>query len=135
MMSLDASSREFCVVNRSRTNTPLQALMLMNETGFIEAARAAAERTLAEDGLTESERIDRAFRSATARHPSPQERKQIATALARYRSHFARDPEAAASLQKVGEYRSSRGLETIEMAAWTMVFSLILNLDEVIVRE
>jgi hypothetical protein len=135
MMNMDASSREFCVVDRSRTNTPLQALMLMNETGFVEAARAAAERVLGVPEWNERTRINFAFRLITARHPSQREHMLLASALASYRSHFANHPRAAEELQQVGEFSSGREFDSTDMAAWTMVMSLILNLDEVIVRE
>ena len=109
--------------------------MLMNETGFVESARAAAERVLAVPESNEQARINHAFRMVAARHPSPREKMRLARALASYRSHFANRPQAAEQLLQVGEFTSGRAFNSTELAAWTMVMSLILNLDEVIVRE
>lgn len=132
MLLFDAPARETCVVQRSRTNTPLQALVLLNDPTFVEAARKLAERVLMEVQGTVDERIGRAFRLATARSPLPFEtdvlRDVLQAELARMRSH----PEAAASLLSVGRSPVDDSLDRTELAAWTIVASMILSLDETI---
>ena len=132
MNILDAPSREACTIRRERTNTPMQALMLMNDPQFFEAARAFAERTIKEGGETPEARIAYIFEAATARLPKP---KEEALLLETFRVHYealAADPEAAKALIAVGESPPDETLEAVEVAAWTMIANLILNLDEVL---
>jgi hypothetical protein len=133
MGTLDAPSREACSVRRERTNTPLQALLMMNEQLFVEASRALAERTLRETGDTDA-RLISLFRRATARTPDATElgilRDTLQTQLAKYRS----DSPAAQKLIRVGETTPNPDLNPQELAAWSMVGNLVLNLDEVINR-
>jgi hypothetical protein len=132
MNAFDAPSREMCTVRRERTNTPLQALLLLNETQYVEASRALAERTLREGGAQPEDRLTYMFRLATARKPDA---KEMAELLAAYKDHLAtysRDVKAAKELIAVGETRPDEKLNPSELAAWTMVANLILNLDEVI---
>jgi hypothetical protein len=132
MNALDAPSRESCTLRRERTNTPLQALLLLNEKQYVECARALAERTMREGGAKAEERVAFMFRLATARKPDAQELKEL---LAAYKDHLAtysRDPAAAKKLIAVGESKPDPKLNPSELAAWTMVANLILNLDEVL---
>jgi hypothetical protein len=132
MTTFDAPSRESCTVRRERTNTPLQALEMMNETQFVEASRALAERGMKESGATTEERLAYVFRLATARRPDSQE---VAELVAAYRDHLAvytKDVAAARKLIAVGETKPDAKLNPSELAALTMVSNLILNLDEVI---
>jgi mono/diheme cytochrome c family protein len=132
MNALDAPSRESCVIRRERTDTPLQALLLLNETQFVEAARALAERALREAGPTPEARITRLFELATCRAP---DKEELAELLGLYRDHrkmYDRDLEAAKGLISVGETKPSPSLDPRELAAWTMVANLVLNLDEVL---
>jgi hypothetical protein len=132
MTSFDAPSREACRVRRERTNTPLQALLLLNEAQYVECARALAERALKEGGTTTEARLAYLFRLATARKPDAAE---VAELTAVYQDHLAtytRDVEAAKKLIAVGESKPDAKLNPSELAAWTMVANLVLNLDEVI---
>jgi hypothetical protein len=132
MTTFDAPSRETCTVRRERTDTPLQALLLLNETQYVECARALAGRTLREGGKTLEERIVYLFRRATARGPDARE---LAELVAVYRDNLAtysHDREAAKKLIAVGESKPDATLNPSELAAWTMVANLVLNLDEVL---
>ncbi len=134
MSTFDAPSREFTCVARSRSNTPLQALALMNDVQHIEAARTFAERLLAEKS-TDANRLALAFRSATAREPDPAERSLLTTSLAAHRAHFSRNPAAAEKILTNGESKSTATAPASEIAAWTMVTNLLLNLDETVTRN
>ncbi len=133
MSTFDAPDREKCVARRARTNTPLQALVLMNDPTYIEAARKLAEKVIRADKRP-AERIRMAFHIAAARAPSAQEVKLLASLAVQQKAAFAREPENAKKLVRVGE--SKREVtDEIELAAWTTVASAILNLDEVISKE
>jgi hypothetical protein len=132
--SFDAPDREFCVVRRSRTNTPLQALVLLNEPTYVEAARKLAERMIAAGDDTQ-QRIDFGFRSATSRRPTPAERKILTRALEQRRKSYQENPSAASKLLQVGESIRNQKLDPIELAAWTIVASAIMNLDETITKQ
>ncbi|HEY7308269.1 MAG TPA: PSD1 and planctomycete cytochrome C domain-containing protein [Gemmataceae bacterium] len=132
MNTFDAPSRESCIVRRERTNTPLQALLLMNDPQFVEAARTLAERTMKEGGATPETRLAFMFRRTTARRPDA---KELAELIAAYKDHLAvytRDAAKAKQLISVGELKPDAKLDPSELAAWTMIANLILNLDEVI---
>lgn len=133
MSTLDAPDREVCTVRRPRTNTPLQALVLMNDPTYIEASRKFAERLLLA-ARTEDERLDLAFRTATGRTASDRElaalRKVYAEQLTRYRKNVA----SAVELLKVGEAPYDNRFNLSELAAWTMVASTLLNLDETMTK-
>ena len=135
MMTFDADARETCIVRRARTNTPLQALALMNNITYVEAARVLAQRMMIEGGSSAEEGIDLGFRLITARRPSPQEQKILLTGLHRNRERYYNDKEAALKLVSVGESKWSRQLDTRELAAYVTVASLILNLDKTITKQ
>jgi hypothetical protein len=135
MTTFDAPSRESCLVRRERTNTPLQALLLMNEPQFVEASRALAERTLREGGSTVEDRLAYLFRLATARRPDDREIGELTAAFRELSDHYAADPKAADELIKVGETRPDPKLTPAELAAWTMIGNIILNLDEVVSKS
>lgn len=132
MNTFDAPSREACTVRRERTNTPLQALLLLNDPQYIEAARALAERTLREGGTTTDARLAYLFRLATSRLPDAGELSELRTALAGHLATYSADAKAAKELITVGESKPDEKLGAGELAAWTMVANLVLNLDEVI---
>ncbi|MCP4170489.1 MAG: DUF1553 domain-containing protein [Fuerstiella sp.] len=135
MVTLDATARESCIVKRSRTNTPLQALALMNEVTFVEAARALAQRVMNESGDVTERRIDQAFRRVVSRLPTASERGVLLAAYARYLESFQNNPQAAEQLLSVGESPRDNSLNAVKLAAWTTVMSVILNLDEVVTKE
>jgi hypothetical protein len=134
MGTFDASDRESCTVNRSRTNTPLQALTLMNDVTYVEAARKLAERMLLEGGAEAAERIDYGFRLVLARHPRAAEAEALQAALADFVKDYQGDREAAKALLGVGESRTAK-VDQRELAAYTAVASLILNLDETVTKQ
>ena len=135
MVTLDASSREACVVQRSRTNTPLQALALMNDVTFVEAARVFAQRMMMESGDDPARQISQAFVMATAREPRPEEVAILQRSYERNLTVFERNPETARQLIHSGEFAVNADLNPAKLAALTTVTSLILNLDEVVTKE
>jgi hypothetical protein len=134
LTTLDAPDRETCTVRRARTNTPLQALVLMNEPTYVEAARKLAERILSEGGADADARIAFAFRLATARLPQPAEAAVLRRVLGEQLAVFRKDIKAAHKLLQVGEAPRNGRLDVAELAAWSVVASMILNLDETITR-
>lgn len=135
MMTFDAAGRETCVVRESRTNTPLQALNLMNDVTFVEAARVLAQRIMTDGGQTPEERLALAFRLATARKPSELERRILVDGWKRHLERFKKDRPAALKLVNIGEAKRNEKLDVAELAAYTTVAGLILNLDETITKE
>lgn len=131
----DAPDREKCTARRIVTNTPLQALVLMNDPAYIEAARAFAERDLSEAGPTETDRIRHAFRLATDRDPSAQEFTVLDKLYKKQLAHYEADQKAAAKVIAVGESKPNTKIPPPELAAWTLVTSTILNMDETITRN
>jgi hypothetical protein len=129
----DAPSREICSVRRPRTNTPLQALATLNDPVFLEAACGLAKQTLTQTKGGLREQVTFAFRVCVARPPQPREVEKLAAlyekALAKYRA----DPKAAAALVKYCRV-SAEGLKVEELAAWTVVANVLLNLDETITK-
>jgi hypothetical protein len=130
----DAPEREFCVVRRSRTTTPMQALALLHDPTYVEAARHFAERILTQGGATTDERIVFAFRTATARKPTAAEAKVLRETYEQQLAAFRKNPEAAVKSLKVGESPRNEKLDAAEHAAWTAVARMILNLDETITK-
>jgi hypothetical protein len=135
MVAFDAPGRETCVVREVRTDTPLQALNVLNDVTYVEAARGFAERILHEAGLSPESRVAAAFRAATARQPRPEELAILLGGLADQLARFRRDTRAAAALIRAGESRPDPRLDPGELAAYTVMAQLILNLDETITRE
>ena len=134
MSTFDAPSRETFCVGRNRSDTPLQALALMNDVQHFEAARGFAERLLNRPS-NEPERLVYAFRCVAARPPTKAEQTLLGETLATHRAHFAKDTEAASQVVRNGESKPSSTLPVVEVAAWTMVANLLLNLDEAITRN
>jgi hypothetical protein len=134
LSTFDAPDRETCVVHRAITNTPLQALVLMNDPTYVEASRKLAERMMNEAGPGPDERIAFAFRNATARAPSAEELAALKKVYDAQREVYRADPSAADKLLKVGESPRDGKLDAPDLAAWTTVASVILNLDETITR-
>ncbi|MBI5849730.1 MAG: DUF1553 domain-containing protein [Planctomycetes bacterium] len=130
----DAPNRETSCVERAATNTPLQALVLLNDVTFVEAARAFAQRILHRDG-DDRARLAWAFLEATSRTPGADEVDLLARALARERAAFAADPSAAARLLMHGESPRDEALPVIEHAAWAQIAATLLNLSETVMRS
>ena len=135
MMVLDATSREACTVRQTRTNTPLQALALMNDVTFVEAARIFAQRVLSVGGDEPAQRLRFAFRLATARNPTTDEQRILLSGLDHHLAVYDQDDEAASQLVDAGEAPPAADQDAKELAAYTAICSLILNLDETITKE
>jgi hypothetical protein len=135
MMNFDAAGREACTVRENRTNTPLQALDLMNDPAYVEASRVLAERMMQEGGDTTESRISFAFRLATARRPRVPELAILLESFHRSLDRFHTDPLAAAKFVSEGDHRRDETLDVSNLAAYTTVASLILNLDETVTKE
>src|SRR5579871_6036093 len=131
----DAPSRETCTVRRPRTNTPLQALALMNDEQFVEAARHLARRIMVEGGTTPQDRLRYGFRLAVIRGPDASELDTLTKLFEQQRSYYRANPEAAVKLLSVGASKRTETLDPSEHAAWTMMANLLLNLDETITKE
>src|SRR5437667_1446711 len=125
--TFDAPDREKCTARRARTNTPLQALVLLNDPTYVEAARALAQRMIAEAGRDPGARINFAFRLATARKPTAKERQVLRDLAERETVEYRRNQEAASRLLHIGESQYDGKLDSKELAAWTTVASVILN--------
>lgn len=135
MAVLDTADREWCSVKPKRTNTPQQALTLMNETAFFEAARKLGERILREGGQDARSRVDFAFRTVLSRKANERELKILATAYANYLAECQKNPELAKEIQTVGESKVGGDVDPIELAAATAVANVIYNLEEASVKE
>jgi hypothetical protein len=135
LIAFDAPSREECTVERPRSNTPLQALVLLNDPIYVEAARAFAERILRAGSSDTEQRIQFAYRQALCRPARPEE---IQVLVALYRKHlqkYKEDPSAAAALLSIGDHRAPADIDRVELAVWTSVARTILNLNETITRN
>ncbi len=126
----DVASRQTCTVRAIRTNTPLHALVTMNDPTFVESARVLAEKSLTGPYPTDAARVSFLFRQATARRPTPEETAILLRNLDRLRTLYTADPKAAARLVAIGEAPRNTKLDVIEHAAYTGLGSLVLNLDE-----
>jgi hypothetical protein len=134
MMNFDASQREACTVRENRTNTPLQALNLMNDVTFVEAARFIGQRMLLEGGAEADSRLRHGFRMALGRLPKPAELAVLRGSLNYHLDYFAGKPAEAKALLWQGESRSAQ-LPERDLAAYQAVASLLLNTDEFVTKE
>ncbi|MDE3195379.1 MAG: DUF1553 domain-containing protein [Acidobacteriota bacterium] len=135
MITFDTPSREKCTARRTVTNTPLQALVLLNDTTYIEAARGLAERMMTEGGKSEDQKLDYGFRLATARNPEPRELAVLRDSLNAGLLDYKRHEDRAQALLRNGEAPVNPKLNQSDLAAWTTVASMILNLDEAISKQ
>ncbi len=135
MSTLDAPDRETCLVRRARTNTPLQALVLLNDPTYVEAARQLAVRIIQEGGPTAEGRLNLACRTSLSRGPTPAEQSLLLELLRAATTQFAKQPTAADQLLKVGIAPPVKDIPATELAAWTTLCSLLLNLDEALTRH
>jgi hypothetical protein len=131
----DVPARTVCSVRQVRTNTPLHALALLNDTTYVESARVLAENLLLDKSKSDEQRFERIFRLATSRKPTDAEKNVMTSSLARLRGQYAKDQDGANKLLKVGEKPRDKSLDAGELAAWTTVVSMVMNLDETITQE
>jgi hypothetical protein len=134
LVTFDAPDRETCTVRRGRTNTPLQALVLLNDPTYVEASRKLAERMMVEGGSTEESRVTFAFRQVLSRQPSPTELAILRDVYHEALVKFNKDRKSALKLLSVGESPSNSKLDSAELAAFSTVASVILNLDEAVTK-
>ncbi len=132
MSTFDAPSRESCVVRRERTNSPLQALLLMNDPQYVECARGLAERAMTEVGSSPSDRARFILQQCVLRSPTQAEVGDLVAVYEQNLADYKADPESAKKLIAIGELPPKPDLPAEELAAWTLVANLVLNLDEVI---
>ena len=134
MMSLDAPTRETCAVRRTRTNTPMGALTLMNDIQFVEAARNLAQRAMLQAPSKTDEQLAYAFRLATSRRADASDMTVLRRVYDLQLAEFKANTEAAKKLLEVGDSPWNESLDAAELAAMTMVANLILNLDETVTK-
>jgi len=130
-LAFDGATRETCTIQRARTNTPLQSLILLNDPTFVEASRALAAQLLKTE-TDETDRLRQLFRRVVSRPPDDDELRIVSELLRRQRGRFAATPQAASDLLAVGEAKTGEQLERNELAAWTVVAQTVLTLDEAI---
>ena len=135
MGTFDAATRDRCVVREYRTNTPIQALTLLNSVTFVEAARVLAQRMIREGGISASDRITLGFRLVTSRTPNSREMKIFLNGLEYMLTEAKKDLEASSQLNNIGDSPPDPELEITELAAYTAMANLILNLDETVTKE
>jgi hypothetical protein len=135
MSNFDGPNREQVCMLRERSNTPLQALQLMNDVQHFEASRALAERLLSAGGPTDESRITWLYRTLLSRHPSASELDLVVKALNKQRETYRADVAAAKQAIQVGESTPQGNAPAEETAAWTMIANLLLNLDETVCRN
>jgi hypothetical protein len=135
MLAFDAPFRESCTLRRPRTNTPLQALNLMNDPTYVEAARFLAQRMMGEGGASTEARLTRGFQLVLARPPHAVELAVLTKAYERSLREFKADAEGAKALLQIGEARNDARLDAVELAALTTVASTLLCMDQTITKE
>jgi hypothetical protein len=134
MINFDSANREACVVRETRTNTPLQALNLMNDVTYVEAARFIGQRMMKEGGSNEADRVRYGFRLVTGHWPSKAQQDVLLGSLRFHLDYFADSQKVDAYLEQ-GESRPDAKLDRRELAAYATVGSLLLNLDEAMTKE
>ncbi len=134
LKAFDAPSREECTAERPTSNTPLQALTLLNDPSYVEAARVFAERVMTHGGVDVDAKLDYAYRVALSREPKDAEKKLLTALYENHKKKYTADEEAARALLSAGEYNRPAELPLAEAAAWTSVARAILNLHETISR-
>jgi hypothetical protein len=134
LANFDAPSREECTANRVVSDTPQQALTLLNDPTFVEAARTFAAKLLASGARSDEERLDQAFKKALARFPRDKERRSLLEFLAAQKKHYGQDSDEAKKLMHVGLTPAPQDVQQAEVAGWTQVCRVILNLHETITR-
>ena len=134
MMNFNAAGREVCIVRTEPTNTPLQALTLLNNKIFIESARNLAQQALQHGGESDTERIEYIFQTILTRLPTQHEIQILTESLALFQKRYAEHPEEASALISIGESVTNERIDEQQLATLTMVASTIFNLDEAITK-
>jgi uncharacterized protein DUF1553/uncharacterized protein DUF1549/cytochrome c len=134
-LAFDAPTREECTVDRPRSSTPLQALVLLNDPNFVEAARVFAQKTIKDGGASDADRLTWAYRRALSRNPKPEEAAILTDLLTHHRDEFAKNVDGAKKLLAIGDSALPKDVTPAELAAWTSVARVILNLHETITRN
>jgi hypothetical protein len=134
LLLFDGPTREKCIIRRARTNTPLQALLLLSDPLFVEAARMLSARSLASAG-DDAKKLRELWRRVLIRDASEEELALLHRLLVRQRERFAKAPDAARRLLAVGAARHDARLDACELAAWTVVAQALLNLDEAMTKR
>jgi hypothetical protein len=134
LAAFDAPSREECTNDRPRSSTPIQALVLLNDPTYVEAARVLAA-TILREATTTPDRLNAAYRRALSRAAKPEELKVLEALVEKHRAEFSKDPEGAKKLLAVGIAPIPSGVDAAELAAWTSVARTILNLHEAVTRN
>jgi hypothetical protein len=132
MDAFDAPMRDTVCTRRQRTDTPLQALVTMNDVQWVEAARALAQRVIEQGGKLPVQRIRMLSEVLLSRDPSPQMAGVLESSLKQMQTHYSADPGAARTLVEAGEKKRDPSIPVPELAAWTMVASEMMNLDETV---
>jgi hypothetical protein len=135
MTTFDAPERTYCNVRRLRTNTPLQALVTLNDPVYVEAAQALARRTLKDGGTTDAAKINYAFRLTLTRPPTDEELKRLTALLDKSREKFKANPAQATAMATKPLGPLPKGMEEVEAAAWTVIGNVLLNLDETLAKR
>jgi hypothetical protein len=135
MTTFDAADRSVCTAKRQATSTPLQALALLNDPQFVEAARFLGQRMLKEGGENTGERATWAFRLVTGRTPSDKEVSVLVKLFDEQKAEFVNDPKAAEKLLAVGDGKADAKLDPSDLAAATQLALAILNHDEAVNRR
>ena len=135
MTTFDAPSREFCTIRRIRTNTPLQSLVTLNDPVFVEAAQALARRMVAEGGATPAERARYGFRLCLARPPQTAEADRLVALYQQTLAEYRKTPDAALAMATDPLGPLPPGMDAAELAAWTVVGNVLLNLDEFLAKR
>ena len=135
LLAFDAPSREEATCERLRSNIPQQALVLLNDPTYVEAARVFAQRMMKEGGIGVADKINWAYQQALSRNVRPQEMQVLVDVYARHLKQYTQDPQSARKLLAVGDAPAPKDLDAAELAAWTSVARVIVNLSETITRS
>jgi hypothetical protein len=135
MISFDAPDRETCTIRRGRTNTPLQALVLLNDPTYVEAARRLGNEVLRAPLHSDQDRLSWLWNRVLQRSPEPREMDWLLPFLREARESFQGDGARASALVRVGDSDNRVDVSTTEHASWTTVASILMNLDEFLTRE
>jgi hypothetical protein len=135
LMAFDAPSREECCAERTRSNIPQQALVLLNDPTYVEAARGLAYRTIQSNAVTHQDKIDWIFSQVLQRSASTLEKQELSILLEKHLAHYKDHPQQTSKLQQTGMFKPSESVDQAELSAWTHIARVLLNLHETITRD